>query len=113
MEAEMFDIFLMAMAAAAGHPGHEPITVDGELVTVRLELAQYDLGRAEDQHRLQRKIVWAADKVCRLAVPGAIQSVIYECSRDSVADAHRQLGRIMADRQAGAPLIASIAVTAK
>jgi UrcA family protein len=113
MEEEMFDIFLMAMAAAAGHPAHEPITVDGELVTVRLELAQYDLGKAEDQHRLQRKILWAADKVCRAAVPGAIQSVIFECTMDSVANAHRQLGRIMANRQAGAPLIASIAVAAK
>jgi UrcA family protein len=102
----------LAIAAATGSRSGQPIQLADQQVTMRLNLADYDLARVGDRQRLQRRIDWAAGKVCRAAIPGAIQNELAACTKDVLADTRRQLEIIIAQRRAGSPMVAAISIAA-
>lgn len=108
----MFNLLLISIAAAAGLGSSESVSFVDEQATMRLELAKFDLNSAAEARRLHHKIVWAAGKVCNASIPGALQLELFACEKDTIADAQRQLDRIIAQRKSGNTLVASLAVTA-
>ena len=105
-------IGLSIISLALGLGAGEPVIFTDEQPTMRVQLAGYDLSKPDDQRRLHGKLLGAADKVCKAAIPDAIQSELFACTRNTLARADHQLQTIVAARSSGQPLVAAIEVTA-
>lgn len=108
----MFSLFIISVAATAGLGTSDPVSFGDEQASMQLDLAEFDLNNAAATRLLHRKITWAAGKVCNASIPDALQLELFACEKGTIADAQRQLDRIMAQRKSGTPLAASIAITA-
>jgi len=103
-------LMTLAMAASTAHPA--PITIVEDAPTIVIPLARYDLGNADDFHRLSNRIWKAASTVCDVTYVGIRDPRTVACRDSAVADADAQLGRILAHRSsAAAALTSAIAVT--
>jgi UrcA family protein len=103
---------LSIISLAVGLSAGEPVIFTDEQPTLRVQLAGYDLSKPDDQRRLHEKLLGAADKVCKAAIPDAIQNELFACTRNTLARADHQLQAIVAAGSSGQPLVAAIEVTA-
>ena len=101
---------LFALAAAAAAETDRPIIVDG-VPTIRIGLADYDLSQRADVRRVERRINWAANKVCKRQFNGSINIEIVVCARLAIADARGQLEQQLARRRSGEQQVASISIS--
>jgi len=106
----MFTPLLLSLVMISGPS--EPVIVVDERPTIQIILADYDLGRPEDVRRLERKIRWAADRVCIGGSGLAMYLESRPCLEGAVADANSQLTIMLAQHRSGTLVAGSIAVTA-
>ncbi|GAA3889941.1 hypothetical protein GCM10022276_06210 [Sphingomonas limnosediminicola] len=105
-------IGLSIISVALGLSAGEPVIVYDEQPALRVQLVGYDLSKPDDQRRLHAKLLSAADRVCRAAIPDAIQIELFACERDTLARADREIQAIVAARSLGKRLVTAIAITA-
>ena len=103
---------LSIISIAVGISASKPVIFIDEQPTLRVQLAGYDLSKPDDKRRLHTTLLGASGRVCKAAIPGAIQNELFACTRYTMARAEQQLQAIVAARSSRQPLVATIEVTA-
>lgn len=109
----MINTSLIALGMLLASNGEIVVVLD-EVPTVQVSIAGLDLTKDADRLGVERRIRWAARRVCGVIyLPATTFDERNACKRASLADATAQLARAMERRASrDGPLVASIAVAA-
>jgi UrcA family protein len=106
----MLITMLLSLAAATGATDSNPIIVVDDRPSIRIGLDGYDLRREQDLRRLDRKIRWAAGRVCVRGYGVALYLERVTCVKGAIDGANQQLSQIIATSRPAVPLAATIGV---